>query len=223
MVYLVPTQYFLIQLQLINHYFNSLTERKKGQQQKKYNHAQQHHNFRVFHSLSKFVRSLLAAIQDLFLTIVERDHVFNLRAAEKDLFLLGWLQDLPAEACKSGQIHLSCSAEVIPEMLSTMSSSSICFKKSQLSGDSRTLIKKTPLFLRKLHHLVDHNRLEAYHSDIGSKRTNHKFGCFSEVHQSNILIPSKIPFIRKCVFLNSIFFSKVGGPGPPQPLPLHGP
>ena len=30
MVYLVPTQYFLIQLQLINPYFNSLTERKKG-------------------------------------------------------------------------------------------------------------------------------------------------------------------------------------------------
>ena len=70
MVYLVPTQYFLIELQLINHYFNSLTERKKGQQQKKYYHAQQHRNFRVFHSLSKLVRSLLAAVQDLFLTIV---------------------------------------------------------------------------------------------------------------------------------------------------------
>ena len=37
---------------------------------------------------------------DLFLTIVERDHVFNLRTAEKDLFLLRWLQDLPAEVCK---------------------------------------------------------------------------------------------------------------------------
>ena len=40
--------------------------------------------------------------------------------------------------------------------------------------------------------------------DIGSKRTNHQFGCFGEVCKSNILMPSKIPFIWKCVFL---FFS----------------
>ena len=92
-----------------------INKRKRGQQRKKYNHAQQYHNFNMFHLLSKFVRSLVAAVQDLFLTIVKRDHVFNLRAAEKDLFLLRWLQDLPAEACKSGQIHLSCSAEVISE------------------------------------------------------------------------------------------------------------
>ena len=31
--------------------------------------------------------------------------------------------------------------------------------------------------------------------DIGLKQTNHIFGCFGEVHQTNILIPSKIPFI----------------------------
>ena len=46
--------------------------------------------------------------------------------------------------------------------------------------------------------------------DIGSKRTNHKFGCFGEVRQTNILIPSKILFIWKCVFL--FFFQKVGRP-----------
>ena len=43
---------------------------------------------------------------------------FNLRAAEKDPFFQRWLQDLPAEACKSRQIHLSCSSEVIPEISS---------------------------------------------------------------------------------------------------------
>ena len=55
-----------------------------------------------------------------FFTIVERSHVFNLRAAEKEIFLLRWFQDLPAEACKSGQIYLSCSAEVIPETSSCL-------------------------------------------------------------------------------------------------------
>ena len=162
MVYLVPTQYFLTQLQLINHFFfDSLINEKGVSNKKKCNHAQQHHNFRVFHSLSKFVRSLLAAVQDLFLTIVERSHVFNLRAPEKDLFLLRWFQDFPAAACKSGQIYLSCSAEVIPE------TSSCCLqchrvqfvlRKSQLRGDLRTLIKKkTPLFVRILHHLAVEN------------------------------------------------------------------
>ena len=60
---------------------------------------------------------------------------------------------------------------------------------------------------------------------MGSKRTNHKFGCFGKVCQSNSLIPSKIPFIRKCVFLNFIIilFSKSGGALAPQPLPLRRP
>ena len=63
------------------------------------------------------------------------------------------------------------------------------------------------------------SRFEAYHIyDIRSKRTNHKFGCFSEVRQSNIFIPSQIPFIWKCVFLNLIFFfQKVEGPCPKKP------
>ena len=53
--------------------------------------------------------------------------------------------------------------------------------------------------------------------DIGSKRTNHKFGCVGEVCQTNIRIPSKIPFILKCVFLNfiNIFVFKKGGAPPP--------
>ena len=38
----------------------------------------------------------------LSLVIAERSLVLNLRAAEKDLFLLQWLQDLPSEACRSG-------------------------------------------------------------------------------------------------------------------------
>ena len=62
MVYLVTTQYFLIQLQLINHSLHSLTNDKGVSNKKKCKHAQQHHNFRVFHSLSKFVLSLLAAV-----------------------------------------------------------------------------------------------------------------------------------------------------------------
>ena len=42
--------------------------------------------------------------------------------------------------------------------------------------------------------------------DIGSKRTNHKFGCFGEVCQSNILILSNIPFIWKVYFFSFFFF-----------------
>ena len=71
------------------------------------------------------------------------------------------------------------------------------------------------------------SHFEACHSDIGSKRTNHKFGCSGEVRQSNILIPSKIPFIRKCVFLNLIqFLFQKGGRGdlpPHSPFPCAGP
>ena len=73
---------------------------------KKYNHAQQQHNFRVSFT-SRIVRSLLSAVQNLSLVIVERSHVCNLRAAEKDLFLLRWLQDLPAEVCRSGKLAIS--------------------------------------------------------------------------------------------------------------------
>ena len=59
---------------------------------------------------------------------------------------------------------------------------------------------------------------------MGSKRTNHKLGCFDEVGQSNILIPSTIPFIRKCVFLNLIFSQNVvGGGGGAGPLPASPP
>ena len=56
---------------------------------------------------------------------------------------------------------------------------------------------------------------------IGSKWTNHKFGCSCEVRQSIIFIPSKIPFSRKCVFLNFIiiFLQKVGEPCPPPQSP----
>ena len=39
------------------------------------------------------------------------------------------------------------------------------------------------------------SRFELTIYDIRSKRTNHKFECFSEVRQSNILIPSQIPYI----------------------------
>ena len=59
---------------------------------------------------------------------------------------------------------------------------------------------------------------------IGSEWTKHKFGCSGEVRQSIILVPSKIPFIRKCVFLNFIiiFLQKVGGPWPlPAPPPAR--
>ena len=70
--------------------------------------------------------------------------------------------------------------------------------------------------------------------DTGLKWTNHKFGLIGEVCQSNILVPSKIPFIWKCVFPNfiNIIFSKSvcvcvcvcgGETWPPQSLPLCGP
>ena len=60
--------------------------------------------------------------------------------------------------------------------------------------------------------------------DIGTKRTNLKFGRFGEVRQSNIRIPSRIPFIWKCIFLIILIFflKKWGGPAP-QPLPPRGP
>ena len=76
------------------------------------------------------------------LVIVEQSHVFNLRAAEKDLFLLRWLQDLPAKVCRSGQLAISYNFIMLCWgnywnffMLSTMSSSSICCKKSHHHGD----------------------------------------------------------------------------------------
>ena len=47
--------------------------------------------------------------------------------------------------------------------------------------------------------------------DIGSKRTNHQFGCFGEVCKSNILMPSKIPCICILFFSFFFFFEKVGG------------
>ena len=54
---------------------------------------------------------------------------------------------------------------------------------------------------------------------------NWELGCFDEVGQSNILIPSTIPFIRKCVFLNLIFSQNVvgGGGGGAVPLPASPP
>ena len=55
----------------------------------------------------------------ILFTVTERSDVSdvftNLQDAEIDLFLLFMVADLPAEACRSGQFHLSCSAEVIPE------------------------------------------------------------------------------------------------------------
>ena len=62
---------------------------------------------------------------------------------------------------------------------------------------------------------IDILRLTA-HQMIGSKQTNNKFRCFSEVHQPNIRILA-ILFIWKCVLLNFIYwltFQKwVGGGG----------
>ena len=52
MVYLVPTQYFLIELQLINHFFNSLTNDKESVT-KECNHAQCSIIVFAFHSLQR--------------------------------------------------------------------------------------------------------------------------------------------------------------------------
>ena len=60
MVYLVPTQCFLIEIQLINHFFNSLTNEKESVT-KECNHAQQHHSFRVSFT-TEIARSLLAVL-----------------------------------------------------------------------------------------------------------------------------------------------------------------
>ena len=52
------------------------------------------------------------------------------------------------------------------------------------------------------------SHFEAYPYDIGSKRTNHKFGCFGEARQSNILISSKIPENVYFLIFIFIFFKK---------------
>ena len=52
MVYLVPTQYFLIELQLINHFFNSLANEKESVT-KECNHAQCNIIVFAFHSLQR--------------------------------------------------------------------------------------------------------------------------------------------------------------------------
>ena len=55
---LMLTQYFLIQLQLIDlFFFNCLTNEEGVSDKKKCNHAQQHHDFRVLHLLQKFAQS----------------------------------------------------------------------------------------------------------------------------------------------------------------------
>ena len=95
MVYLVPTHYFLIQFQPINHFLNSLSNEKGVSNKKKCEHAQQHHNFACFIRFQSLSFLSLRLFRTFFLTIVEGSHLFNLRAVEKDLFLLLWLQDLP--------------------------------------------------------------------------------------------------------------------------------
>jgi len=52
---------------------------------------------------------------------------------------------------------------------------------------------------------------------MGSKRTNHKFGCFGEVRQSNILISSKIPENVYFLIFIFIFFKKWGPLTRPSP------
>ena len=115
MVYLVPTHYFSIQFQLINNFLNSLTNEKGVSNKKGVTMHSSIIIFACFIRFQSFSFLSLRLFRTFFLTIVEGSHFFNLRAAEKDLFLLRWLQDLPAEPCKSGQIYSSCSAEVIPE------------------------------------------------------------------------------------------------------------
>ena len=141
-------------------------------------------------------------------------------------------------------------------MLSTMSSCSICFKKSLLCGGLRTLIKKHCLWIYYITWLVktqkstpkcsfvkiivlrltkrewgtswcftyDNSLVEEADLmilDRGSKRTNHKFGCFGEVRQSNILIPSTF-YLKMCIsYYYYFFFQKVGGRWPPAPPPAR--
>ena len=58
--------------------------------------------------------------------------------------------------------------------------------------------------------------------DIGSKRTNDKFGCFSEIRQSYSIKDSL--YLKMYIYIYIFFFPKSRGGGlAPQPLPLRGP
>ena len=63
-------------------------------------------SLRLFRTFILFIVTEWSDVSDVFT---------NLQYAEIDLFLLFMVADLPGEACRSGQFHLSCSAEVIPE------------------------------------------------------------------------------------------------------------
>ena len=74
----VPTQYF----------FNTVTTHQSASNKKSVTmHSSIITDFRAFHLLLKFVRSLFAVLFRTFLVTDEQSLVFNLRAAEKDLFL----------------------------------------------------------------------------------------------------------------------------------------
>ena len=107
MVYLVPTQYFLIQLQLINNFFNSLTNEKGVSNES----VTMHSSIIIFACFIHFQSLSVPSLRlfRTFLYLLSNRAKFLTFAFPKRtrLFLL---QDLPAEACRSGQFHL-CSAE----------------------------------------------------------------------------------------------------------------
>ena len=120
----------------------------------------------------------------------------------------------------------------------SMSSSSICFQKSQLRADLRTLVKKKSLHCLCIYYMKTRkstskcrvwrdSRFKAYHMhDIGPKRTNHKLGFFGEVCSWIFLFHQRFLLFENVSFLIQFnlfyFFQGWGGrSGPPAPPPAQ--
>ena len=189
-------------------------------------------DFRAFHLLQKFVRSLLAALFRTFLQLLVNRVLFLTFELPKRTFSCSEgcriYQQKLADREKGSFIMLCWGNSWNFFMLSTMLSSTVCFNNEEIVAPWRfkNLDKKTPLFLQAKYYITwlvktQKSTTKVPYSllcspcDIASKRTNHKFGYFGEVRQSNILFPPKIPFF--------FFFFKKWGAGLPSPSPCAGP
>ena len=140
MAYLVPTQYFLIQLQLINHFFNSLTN-EKGVSNKK--SVTMHSSIIIFECFIHFQSWSFSPCGCL-------GPFFN--HCRKGPFSPAMVAGFTSSGLQIGTnlfILLCWGNSWKFFMLSTMSSSSICFKKSLALWRFKNLDKKkTPWFVR---------------------------------------------------------------------------
>ena len=134
----MPTQYFLLQLQLINHFFwNSLTNEKGVSNKKSVTmHSSIITDFRAFHLFQKFVCSLLTALFRTFLQSLLNRVLFLTFEQPKRTFFgsesCRIYQQKLADREKFSFIMLCWGNSWNFFMLSTMLSSTVCFSNEEI-------------------------------------------------------------------------------------------